>query len=279
MVVRFVIDRRILRSVPDVLERVYFALMDKGIFETPQGILINLDHSNEFERAIVVGNFESDEITFLLEEIRSNEYQWFVDIGGYVGLYSLLFARETDGKVDTFEPVPWHAGRIKKNVVSNELTNVCVHEVAVDDADGQKEMILSADRSIEASLRGTTYSNNVDRTITVPTAPLDSLFDGETVPDFVKIDAEGNELNILRSGKRLLQSNPTLFIEIHPTLMDDERDELSTISGLLRTAGYDEYYHVEHDTVRPVETISDLRRWSDERIHIYLEEPSNESDH
>lgn len=271
MVTSSVMNRQLLlRALPDVLERVYFALLGQRVFETPHGASINVDCNNEFERAIVTGNFESDEVAFLLDEIRENEYQWFVDIGGYVGLYSLLFARETDGEVDTFEPVPWHAGRIEKNVASNGLTHVRVHEAAVDDADGQNELILSADRSIEASLRGTTYSDSADRAITVRTVTLDGLFDGATTPDLVKIDAEGNELNILQGGKHLLQSTPALFIELHPTLMDYGRRELSLISELLREAGYEEYYHVERDTNHPVEHMPDLRRRSDERIHVYV---------
>jgi hypothetical protein len=43
---------------------------------------------------------------------------------------------------------------------------------------------------------------------------LDSILDLRPAPDFLKIDVEGAELEVLRGAKRLLGIGPTMLIEV-----------------------------------------------------------------
>ncbi len=63
----------------------------------------------------------------------------FVDIGAYIGLYSLLAAKivGANGRVIAFEPYPGSRELLRKNVMLNRLGGiVCVERFAIGDAEG-----------------------------------------------------------------------------------------------------------------------------------------------
>jgi hypothetical protein len=70
---------------------------------------------------------------------------------------------------------------------------------------------------------------------------LDGLILGEgwPLPDFIKIDAEGAEYDILRGGKRVLAAHDiALFIEINQETLGSFQVTLESLWDLLRSLGY-----------------------------------------
>ena len=67
----------------------------------------------------------------------------------------------------------------------------------------------------------------------------------EVVPDFIKIDTEGAEFDVLRGATQVLQMyHPELFIEIHGATRALKEENIENVVRFLEEQGYS-IYHVE----------------------------------
>jgi len=121
-----------------------------------------------------------------------------VDIGAHCGLWSMQMARKFD-RVIAFEPLDRHIECFKKNVEGIEL-----HQLCLGDRRG------SCDIKVVETLSGRSHVNGEDGDYLM--AKLDNM-ELETV-DFIKVDAEGYELFILKGAeKTLLRCRPCVIVE------------------------------------------------------------------
>jgi FkbM family methyltransferase len=177
------------------------------------------------------------------------------DIGGYEGVFTLFFARRVGpgGRLVTFEPNPRNFNKIVDNVRLNGFTNVDVRPVAVGAAVGQAALVFPTDDTACGSLRPEIQNQlkheKTAATIEVPIETIDHLVAaGLPEPDFVKIDVEGLEIDVLRGMWALLtRRHPTLYIEIHGADMDQKFANATAVVELLWLAGYS-VRHVESGT-------------------------------
>ena len=146
-----------------------------------------------------------------------------VDVGAHIGLYSLIAAKRvgTSGKVIAIEPDPENFKILKKNILLNQLTNVEAVECAVYSTREKLKLFLP---ELE---QGRTIFNTVmqDRARTsnnfleVEANTLDNILIENNVQrvNYLKIDVEGAELEVLKGAVNTLSSNKniTLIIEIH----------------------------------------------------------------
>jgi hypothetical protein len=71
-----------------------------------------------------------------------------------------------------------------------------------------------------------------ERGVEVSQTTLDELAEQYGLPDLIKMDIEGAELDALQGASNVLLHGPSLFIEVHsPDLVD-------RVAGLLDAAGY-----------------------------------------
>jgi FkbM family methyltransferase len=169
-----------------------------------------------------------------------------IDIGGYEGIHTIFFATRAgaDGRVITFEPNADSARRVHENVRINALTNVDVRNVGVSDAPGELEFVYPSDRG-----RGTAFGEGREyyrteagaKTRTLPVTSIDAeVAAGRCpLPDFVKIDVEGLELDVLRGMvQTVAQCHPALFIEVHGWSADAKQENAHRVVEWLADHGY-----------------------------------------
>jgi FkbM family methyltransferase len=162
-----------------------------------------------------LGTTEPDVQEFIAEALSPG--QVFYDIGANVGFFTLIGARNVgpEGRVYAFEPVGEVAAALRHNVEINSLNHVEVLEMAISAESGVATLALGSSTQDGRLVSGAEGQAGV---IEVQVGSLDSLVDeGRVRPaDFVKIDAEGAEFDVLRGMRRLLvEHTPTVVCEVH----------------------------------------------------------------
>ena len=175
-----------------------------------------------------------------------------VDVGANVGLYSLLLAELAgdEGSVLAFEPEPNLFAMLLVNCARNEVRNVTAQQLALGQRNGRVIFQRSAFNSGDNRLGRRTSAHEP---IEVELVCFDDLHP-EAAPDFIKIDVQGHELDVLSGMERALQASVSVrvFFEFCPraaraagssaeALLDffRERDFLlyETAGGKLRRVG------------------------------------------
>ena len=173
---------------------------------------------------IVAGDYEPESVRLLQRLISPSDTCY--DIGGHYGVYSVILARlANQGHVFTFEPVPSLADAIRRTLAASQLNNVTLRQAAMAGNVGQMTLRYAATASGDDSMAFLEQYGGVNtprsqvqyahfQEIRTACVTLDSLT--TPVPSFIKIDAEGAEAAIIKSGLKMLASaRPRLLIEVH----------------------------------------------------------------
>ena len=135
-----------------------------------------------------------------------------VDVGANVGTHSIMMGRRVGagGRVIAFEPVPATAWAMRENLALNRIENVQLVEAAVSDSCGSIEMNLFDPRYSAWNSRGAPVIDGIApvEKVSVRAETLDEMLrtlDVERV-NFLKIDVEGYEIDVLRGASGLLGS-------------------------------------------------------------------------
>jgi FkbM family methyltransferase len=139
--------------------------------------------------------FDLDElIIFSFYHARRGSYRRALDIGANIGLHSLMLAR-CGLTVRSFEPDPVHFAQLTRNCRENGIETAQLINAAVSAHKGSAEFIR---------VKGNTTGSHIAGSKADPYGELDR-FPVEIVPiaehlawaDFVKLDAEGHEKEII----------------------------------------------------------------------------------
>jgi FkbM family methyltransferase len=136
-----------------------------------------------------------------------------IDVGASVGLHTLALARAVgfSGTVDAFEAESRLVPFLKRTASINGLTQVTFHHLAV----GAKNGVVSfnvAKTIGHSSLYDLGEEDLVRETISVPMKKLDSVIEKSASVNFIKIDVEGAELDVIHGAKRVLENSPECAI-------------------------------------------------------------------
>ncbi|MEM2045735.1 MAG: FkbM family methyltransferase [Candidatus Bathyarchaeia archaeon] len=160
--------------------------------------------------AIFTGSYETAERRFVERFLK--EGMTVLDIGAHHGFYTILAAKKVgpSGRVIAFEPSPRERRRLLRHLKLNRCTNVKVEPLALASKEGETTLFLVDGRDTGCnSLRPPAVSEPT-KEITVSTMALDSYLEKEGIyrVDFIKMDVEGAELEVLKGAKRFLERTP-----------------------------------------------------------------------
>lgn len=185
-----------------------------------------------------------------------------VDVGAHFGYFTRLFARHVgkNGRVYAFEPDPRNFEILERN--TKGFVNVTRLNRAVLDRDATVTLYRSK-RSSHNSL----WVNNVGLhigSISVKAVRLDQTL-GDVCPDFVKIDAEGCELEVLDSMREIFARslNLTLLVELNPLRMQGrERSPDDLLRKLLALGFVIGFVNEKTSRIEPVNnSLADLKAY------------------
>jgi FkbM family methyltransferase len=123
----------------------------------------------------------------------------FVDVGANFGLISLIGARAVGptGCVHAFEPQPALAAMLRRSAALNRLANLTLHEVALSDSEGVRELHVPSDHSGGASLSRKDTGPGTSIQVQVRRGAAYFEEHGINTIRLVKIDVEGHEGAVL----------------------------------------------------------------------------------
>ena len=153
-------------------------------------------------------------------DMISGEIRVCLDIGANIGNYSKLLINKTNAKIYAYEPLEKSFDELKK-IKEKHKDRFFIEKLALGNEDGIKKISSANDKSEKAS-----FEKNLDklsfidkdnlREFDVSIKKLDSLdfFDIHNKVDFLKIDVEGYEYEVLLGGKKFIDFNSPKFIQI-----------------------------------------------------------------
>jgi FkbM family methyltransferase len=171
----------------------------------------------------------------------------FYDVGANVGFFTLVGARLVGptGRVVAFEPVPWCARAVGRNIELNGFAHAQIREQAVGGADGSARLLVVGEASW-SHLESTGRHADVRDEIDVSVVALDSLVATRAIPppDVLKIDTEGAELQAIEGARETIaRHRPAIVCELHDTnaafvaLMDELGYRTTNLDGPTGVAG------------------------------------------
>jgi FkbM family methyltransferase len=159
----------------------------------------------------------------------------FYDLGANIGFFTLLAARIVGdrGRVYSFEPDTETASRLRRNIQKNGFTNIAVVDAGVWSSSGMVEFLFSDSSSPDRGLGRFTTSPGHDATKPTRCVALDDFIQNAPIPDAVKCDVEGAEVEVLRGAGSLLRNHrPWIISELH------SKENSEEVKRLLASYGY-----------------------------------------
>jgi FkbM family methyltransferase len=181
--------------------------------------------------------------------------QTIYDIGAYEGILTIFFARSVgkNGKVITFEPNPLNCNIIFDHLKLNNFGNVEVKQIALgkkrENATLAFRKLETGIGSLQEDIKASILQKKDAQTIQVELDTLDNqiIINSLQKPDFVKIDVEGLEMDVLDGMCWTIKSyKPKLFIEIHGVNLQSKIENVQKIVEFLIAHEYS-IYHVESE--------------------------------
>ena len=197
-------------------------------------------------------------VTKLLRIIQPRDICW--DIGANIGFYTCFLAAQVEetGAVVAFEPAARTYGYLHENVSLNGFRNVTVVNKGIGDKAEQRHLHYS-----EAGLaEGTASLKYTDRRAAserVRLDTIDNLARELPIPDFIKIDVEGYQLEVLRGGEHCLRTHAPLLMAELKDVGETNRAIFGEIEDYVAELGY-QLYEVKKHSIRRCEKLSDTER-------------------
>jgi FkbM family methyltransferase len=202
------------------------------------------ERGDDVATALIRGVFEPAEQAFLWCYLRDRDT--VIDCGAHIGVFTLTASRICDphGAIFAIEPNPITGSILRRNLQANDAGNVTFIEAALAASDGQMSFM-------PGDLTKSAYShlafNQTQRDgINVKTLTLETLFrlHGLKSASFLKIDAEGAELEILRGSHAVFSKGlvEVAMIELTPGNLHQFGVNPSDIFETFRKWGYHLYH-------------------------------------
>lgn len=197
------------------------------------------------------------------------------DIGANIGWYSIQFALYESKIIYAFEPVKSIFQKLEQNIKLNALNNIYSFNVGLSDKNMEAEIYYDPNLTGASSLKG--LNKNYIEKIKCNFLKLDDFLYENSVSkvDFLKIDVEGNELNVIKGGLNCIKSNkPILFLELLRKWAKEFNYHPNDVLKILDEIGYNCYVTKDNGLIKILEvndhTVSTNFFFLNRKTHVDL---------
>jgi FkbM family methyltransferase len=230
------------------LKKIVYKLWDimtlgKGVERTISGFTLRLPvrYSRYFPQ-----NYERDNFDLLSEHCSKGSV--VIDIGAHIGLFAVRAAQliKEGGRVYAFEPAPKTNALLLKTIQINGMENIIEpRNEAIAEKDGVTHFNAS---DTEGDNSNSLVEYRKDRhlnKIEVRIVSVDNFIRSKNLSkvNFIKIDAEGYEYNVLKGAEQTFKKFlPKAILALHPKAIQANGDSLEEIYDFLFNARYNIFY-------------------------------------
>lgn len=165
---------------------------------------------------LALGTYEIPIQNIFAQHLQAGDV--FYDIGANVGFFTIIASKlvGNTGKVYAFEPGKGNANSIRHNARLNDFNQIEVIEKAVSNTSGEGQLLL-AKYSGGHALATADAPPDLAGEVTIDLVSIDDLIAQNriTPPNFVKVDVEGAELDVLKGMSETIKTyQPTIIYEV-----------------------------------------------------------------
>ena len=188
-------------------------IMREQVVSTVDGIKHICDGDNYIERSILESGVWEEKETFAVKEVVKAGFVVF-DVGANIGYYTLLMSKLVgpSGQVHCFEPTAYAFDRLQKNININ--TGLSTSSIKLN----KNALASHTDKRVDSleSRFSLKYLANDDEEI-IEFITMDDYCENEGIErlDFIKIDVDGYDLDIIEGGRSVFNKyKPIVMAEI-----------------------------------------------------------------
>lgn len=219
------------------------------VIRSKRGVSIQVGPDRAYLELYVFGTYEAANTRAFARLVRPGDT--VIDIGANFGWYTALFARWVGdrGRVLAFEPVPSLASLARRAIELNGVANIVdLETLALGASEGS--LTLHTFAGLPLGHASTSDLGRADATEHRSRAStLDSVLEMQGIErvDFVKLDVEGSERDVLCGASSLLSrpDAPIVHFEASDECLRDRGLAAAEVFAPLAEAGYDRLYRVD----------------------------------
>jgi len=197
---------------------------------------MHLDISDYMEYIIYYG-IKVEPRDFLFKQINENDF--VIDIGANIGETLLNFAKvNSTGHCLGFEPVPYIFEKLKHNIGLNNFKNITIENLAISDIEEDLSFYFPTNNN-SGGISLSKSNEKADQIVKAIT--LDSYVEDKKLDsiDFIKIDVEGFEYNVLKGAKQtIIKYRPKMFIELGNNILLRQGSSSQQVVKFLESYSY-----------------------------------------
>jgi FkbM family methyltransferase len=209
--------------------------------------------------------FEASHVKLLKDLVPAETT--IVDVGAFIGFFSLRFARWVSGagRVMALEPDPKSLARLRYRLECAGVRKVvhCI-QAAVAHESGERRLTLNADCPVDHKLG--------EDGIPVSTTTIDDLLAAYGWPpvSLIKIDVQGAEASVIAGARRTIATyHPSLFVEVSDATLQAYGSSAAMLLSTLVGLGYT-IHRLDRHRISDGVTIEQALQWQASSGYIDL---------
>ncbi|MFL2886942.1 MAG: FkbM family methyltransferase [Candidatus Pelagibacter sp.] len=210
------------RLYPSIVKKIYNLFGKNEIYFQYFDTRFKGNINEPIDKEIYLFNdYESEQIKILIKELNKKKYNYFLDIGANLGLYSLIVSNKFSNiKIKSFEPISNSIIKFKENIKLNPNSkNIEIFEYGLSDQN-TKLLMKSYKKKNYIQLGGFGVASKGENLNNLFTSYAnfrkgDEILKIENESLVVKIDTEGHEEQVINGLKKIMiKNNVLLQVEI-----------------------------------------------------------------
>jgi FkbM family methyltransferase len=181
-----------------------------GIVEYKNNLLIELDTQELICWNVYWNGGYENEVTWVIDKFVKDS-DVVIDCGANIGIWTLLFANKAKA-VHAIEPHPNFRKRLIQNLNLNRAKNCEVHSYGISSKEGRAILYSPPDSMKNKSASMLDLNPELSEKIEIEVRTFDSIFAHLDKIDFIKIDCDGSDADIILSGRRVIERHRPIII-------------------------------------------------------------------